>query len=528
MRCIYILFVVVLASCGNAQKTPPVSVIPYPNQITLLSGHYLVPHQLTIGYQNEALHDIAALFIRDQDIPAVMSVTTKQPDIQLILSGQEKSAEAYTLNISAQGISISSASVQGVFYGLQTLKQMLISSKNHTLPCLTIQDAPRFAWRGLMLDESRYFFGKKKVKQLLDMMSLQKLNVFHWHLTDVPGWRIEIKQYPLLTSIGSRGNDIDPEAPARFYSQDDIKEIVQYAAERFIQIVPEIDMPGHARAANRAYPEFSGGGSKTHPEFTFNPGYEGTYAYLTNILKEVSGLFPSPYIHLGGDEVHYGNGDWRTNKYVQQLMKKEKLNDLKSMEAYFVNRMADSIKSLGKTAIGWDEIVNHGLPASNCLVMWWRHDKTDNLQEALKKGYDVILCPRIPLYFDFDQDAKHQYGRKWRGAYCSPAQVYAYPPDTLVDLATHPTQVRGMQGNIWSERIQSDERLDFMTYPRMSALAEAAWTNAGTKNYAAFEDRLRPMLHYLQTKNIHYFNLFHPDLTPEPVGLFSKNIKKQK
>ncbi len=250
-----------------------------------------------------------------------------------------------------------------------------------------------------MLDESRHFFGEEKVKQLLDIMAFHKLNIFHWHLTDVPGWRIEIRKYPKLTAIGGTGNHNDPQAPAKYYTQEQIREIVKYAGERYIQIVPEIDMPGHAGASNRAYPEFSGGGSKAYPEFTFNPGKEETYSYLTDILKEVTELFPSPYIHLGGDEVNFGNQQWNTNKQVKALMKKNNLPDLKAVEQYFIRRMADTIKSLNKTAIGWDEIIDSKINPEDVIVMWWRHDKPGQLKSALENNYKVVLCPENSSLF---------------------------------------------------------------------------------------------------------------------------------
>jgi hexosaminidase len=369
-----------------------------------------------------------------------------------------------------------------------------------------------------MLDESRHFFGAAKVKQLLDMMALHKLNIFHWHLTDVPGWRLEIKKYPRLTTVGSMGNQSDPLADAKFYTQEQINDIVKYASDRFIQIVPEIDMPGHAGASNRAYPEFSGGGSRDYPEFTFNPGYEGTYAYLTDILKEVTEMFPSPYIHLGGDEVHFGNQQWNTNPRVRALMLKFNLPDLKAVEKYFVRRMSDTIQSLKKITIGWDEIIDAGISPENSIVMWWRHDRQDQLKDALSGGYRVILCPRIPLYFDFVQFKEHKWGRRWRGKFSDLENIYRFPPDTLNGLKESAKQVIGLQANIWTEVISTDKRLDFMTYPRLSALAEAAWTRAELKNYADFLIRLKPMLNYLDNKEIYYFDPFSPGHNPEPPG----------
>jgi len=474
--------------------------------------------------KNPEANEVAELFRQQmEDVLPVKLTKNTRADIQLaLLPGTEKN-QAYSLHINKNQVTISAGTLQGMFYGLQTLRQLFLFGQNDyntfTLPVLEINDSPRFAWRGIMLDESRHFFGKEKVKEILDLMALHKLNIFHWHLTDVPGWRIEIKQYPKLTTVGGLGNYSNPDAPAQFYTQDDIREIVKYAADRFIEIVPEIDMPGHAAAANRAYPEFSGGGSERYPEFTFNPGKKETYTYLTNILKEVAELFPSKYIHLGGDEVHFGNAHWKINPDVQRLMKDQQLPDLKGVESYFIRRIADSVKVLGKTVVGWDEIVDHGLDPKNSVVMWWRHNMPEKLHTALTENYNVVLCPRIPLYFDFVQDKSHNYGRKWGGAFAPLDLVYTFPPDTLPGFKQHYNQVKGLQANVWTERIQNNQRLDYMLNPRLSGMAEAAWTEKENKNYNDFLNRLKPMLSYFEKQGIGYYNPFESKSTPEPVDV---------
>lgn len=526
MKYFSILILFLFLSCSLKKEKLPVNIIPLPNQVTAEAGALQINNQVSIGFRDSRLENQVQQFINSSSVNANV-VDFEKATIKLEIQPGANN-EAYQLSSTKKGIKIIASSEKGIFYGLQTLKQMLLfaQKENNTLklPLISVNDSPRFAWRGLMLDESRYFFGKEKVKQMLDFMALHKLNVFHWHLTDVPGWRIEIKQYPLLTTIGGKGNDIDPDAPAQFYTQNDIKEIVQYAADRFIEVIPEIDMPGHAKAANMAYPEFSGGGSKSHPEFTFNPGYEGTYTYLTNILREVKGLFPSEYIHLGGDEVHFGNESWNTNPHVKQLMKTQNLKNLREVESYFIHRMADSIKMLDRTVVGWDEIVDFGLNPENSLVMWWRHDKQDVLNNAFEQDYQVVLCPRVPLYFDFDQDESHQYGRKWGGAFSPLEMVQAFPPDTLKGFSQHENQVKGIQANIWTERIQTEERLDYLTYPRLSALAEAAWTNNTQKTTDDFKRRLLPMLEYYKSQNITIYNPFEPGSTKEPIGLLRRNL----
>jgi len=426
--------------------------------------------------------------------------------------------EAYQLTITPKRIQIVANSNAGLFYGLQSVVHLAVTKttvSGLTIPCGTILDTPKFGWRGLMLDESRHFFGKEKVLMLLDWMAFYKLNKFHWHLTDEPGWRLEIKGYPLLTTIGAKGNFHDRSAEPKFYSQSEVKEILQYAAERFIEVIPEIDMPGHAAAANRSYPDFSGGGSEKYPDFTFDPGKEGTYSYLSNILREVAALFPSKYIHLGGDEVNFGNQQWNTNTGIQALMQQHQLKDLQAVEFYFLRRMTDTLSVLNKTMIGWDEIVTAGIPAKQCKTMWWRHDKPKQLELALQNGYHTILCPRIPLYFDFVQSSAHTSGRYWQKAYAPVEKILEFKKLYKEQLTSYPELIDGIQANIWTETIHSNERLDFMTFPRIAALAEAAWGKSDAADYAEFMQRMQPSFRLYKAKGITYFDPLHPEDTPE-------------
>ncbi len=526
MKLLILLLSAIAISCTSINQVEEnVSIIPQPNKMEVGKGSLTLKGEVLLAINSESLRPLVENFKTEiVELISITDASNNNAKIRIELTESAENSESYFLETTKKGITLRAASDKGIHNGLQTLKQLMFFSNSKSgevvLPILTIDDEPRFGWRGVMLDESRSFFGVDKVKQLLELMSMHKLNIFHWHLTDDPGWRIEIKKYPKLATIGGIGNELDPDAPAQYYTQNEIKEIVQFAAERYIEVIPEIDMPGHARAANRAYPEYSGGGSKSHPEFTFNPGKEETYAYLTDILREITTLFPSKYIHIGGDEVHFGNENWKSDADVKRLMRRENLNDLKAVETYFVKRMADSIRALNKTVIGWDEIVDHQLDVDNSLVMWWRHDQTNKLEAALNGNYNVVLCPRIPLYFDFDQDESHQYGRKWGGAYSPIEMGYAFPPDTLLNLATNQDLVKGIQANIWTERIDDITRLDYMTHPRLSALAEAAWTKKENKNYDDFKERLKPMLSYFDDLGIYYYNPFEPELTPEPKSMY--------
>ena len=326
-------FLLLIYSFAAAQE-----IIPFPNSYQPSRGSFKVTPTLTISSSEPSFQRLIPNFSASVKKFTTSEIQeTRKKGVILLMHNQDiHEKEAYRLKIEATKITIEAGSPNGCFYGLQSLLQLLHSANiTGQIACGGIIDRPEYEWRGLMLDESRHFFGTTEVKKILEQMALHKLNKFHWHLTDSQGWRIEITKYPLLTTLGAKGNNSDPEAEARFYSQEQISEIVQYATERFIEVIPEIDMPGHATAAAKAYPEFSGGGSAKYPDFTFNPGKEGTYLFLTNILREVSDLFPSKFIHLGGDEVSFGNQQWVNFPEIQQLMKRENLKDLVDVGTLF-------------------------------------------------------------------------------------------------------------------------------------------------------------------------------------------------
>lgn len=422
--------------------------------------------------------------------------------------------EGYSLIVSSDNVKLKASSKSGLFYAKEAFLQLARIGKGTVGSC-RIDDAPRYGWRGFMLDESRHFFGKEKVKQYLDVMASLRMNVFHWHLTDVPGWRIEIKRYPELTSEGAVGNWHDSKAPAAFYTQDDIREIVAYAAERHIMILPEFDMPGHATAVCRSYPEISGGGKGEWKHFTFHPCKEETFEFISNVFDELIELFPSPYIHIGGDEVHYGNQSWYTDPEIQKFIKDHKLGNEVGLEHYFIRRIADILASKGKTMIGWDEIVDAGVSPDKSVVMWWRHDRKYQLLRALENGYRVILTPRRPLYADFVQYRTHKVGRRWNG-YNTIEDICNFPENLVHLFQGYEKQVLGLLFSLWTERVADTKRLDFMTFPRLVAVAEAGWTPADVKETSLFMQKLPYFLNLLDEKGIYYFNPFSPDSTPEP------------
>jgi hexosaminidase len=499
------------------------AIIPIPQSCKSVNGILQITEKIPIIVSQPSLQHLAT-FLQEElqhRYNVVIKVQSEHipQGIELSLNNNrsvgESNKEAYSLSINPQNIIISASGEEGIFYGIISLLQLIKQSDSKLIvPACEIRDEPRYKWRGFMLDESRHFFGKDKVKSLLNWMAFYKLNRFHWHLTDEPGWRIEIKQYPKLTTVGGKGEFKNPDKPAQYYTQADIKEIIAYATERFIVVIPEIDMPGHAAASNRAYPEFSGGGSPDYPDFTFNPGKESTYQFLTNVLKEVDALFPSQMIHLGGDEVQYGNAAWETDVHVKNLRIQQNLADLKAVEFYFIQRMADSITKLNNRVLAWDEIIDANLPVKP-IIFWWRHDKPIQLKKAMDKGYETVLCPRLPLYFDFVQDSSHKIGRRWKDSFNTLESLYAFSHTLYPETRKKDKLILGIQGNVWSETIVTPARLDYMIFPRIAALAEAAWSADDRKDFEDFTIRLKDHLKLYDKADLYYYDPFDAKRHPE-------------
>lgn len=491
-----------------------IPIIPLPKRYDRVEGNFQLNRKTQIVSEDLSTRQIAYFLqkelLRCTGIPVRIQTAGIAPSIVLKLNNlSHENNDKYAIQMTAKAVTITASNEQGLFYGVISLLQMARKApvKDNTLiiDCWDVEDSPRYSWRGIMLDESRHFFGKEKVKSFLDWMAFYKLNRFHWHLTDQPGWRFEIKQYPKLALVGGIGNFTDSNLPAKYYTQEDIKEIVQYAAERYISIIPEIDMPGHATAANHAYPEFSGGGTELYPEFTFNPGKESTYQYLTNILSETDVLFPSQMIHIGGDEVHYGNKSWETDVDVKSIMKNNHLADVKAVEHYFIRRMADSVIKLNNIVLAWDEVVEASPPIKETIVFWWRQDKPEVLKKALDKGYSVVLCPRLPLYFDFVQDSTHKVGRK--AAYPNSLErVYAFSHELIPEAVKGDKLILGIQANLWTETVITEQRFDYLFFPRICALSEAAWTETSKKNFGNFTTRLNSDLELFKKQGVYYFS----------------------
>ena len=412
---------------------------------------------------------------------------------------KKMAAEAYELQIKKNKIVIKSADAAGRFYAEQTLAQL---ASDDVMYCGVIKDEPRFQWRGLMLDESRHFFGKEQVFTILDLMGRYKLNRFHWHLSDDQGWRIEIKAYPNLTKIGGIGCNTDSKAPAKFYTQDEIREILAYAAERHIMVIPEIDMPGHASAFVKVFPELDG------KHRTVNPASEKLYEVLGNIYKELADLFPGQYIHIGGDEVY--KGGWNDLPNMKEFMEKEGLKSMNEVEEYFGRRLSDTIVANGKRVVAWDDLIDCGTNPEGKTIMWWQCDKPLLLAEGVEKGFDMVVCPNDPFYLDYVQDIKDKVGhlvhRQWVNEM---KEIYEYP---IIDNP----KIIGTQTNIWTEKVVTTDRLEYMLFPRVVAQAEKAWTKSKNLNYKNFLERLENEYKYLDSVNIYFYDFREDKRREEP------------
>jgi len=429
---------------------------------------------------------------------------------------------SYTLEVSKNGIDIKGHDEEGVFYGIQTFIQLLpphVSNNKIEIPFLTIKDHPRFGYRGLHLDVGRHFMPVDFIKKYIDYIALHKMNYFHWHLTEDQGWRIEIKKYPKLTQIGAwrngtiigrypgRGND--NKKTGGFYTQAQIKEIVKYAADRYVTIVPEIEMPGHGSAAIAAYPylscfpdeptksyfpkncAWSGDSTGKQVQQTwgvfsdvFCAGKEETFKFLQDVIDEVITLFPGKYIHVGGDECPKAN--WKRCSNCQKIIKTNNLKDEHELQSYFIQRMEKYINSKGKTLIGWDEILEGGL-APNAVVMSWRGENGGI--EAAKQNHEVIMTPGTPVYFDHSQTDNED--SVTIGGYNSIEKVYAYEPIPAALNQDQGKYVLGSQANVWTEYMTNPRKIEYMLFPRLTALSEVLWSPKEKKDWSDFEKRLQ-------------------------------------
>jgi hexosaminidase len=446
-------------------------------------------------------------FFATAPVAGAILLTTKNADTNL-------APEGYELTVTTNGVVIRAPTQAGLFYGAQTLLQLLppqifssnvVSNVVWQMPCVQIVDQPRFKWRGFMLDVCRHFYTKEQVETVLDAMALYKLNTFHWHLTDDQGWRIEIKKYPKLTGVGAWRSSVGfglesnsataYDAQGRyggFYTQDDIREVVAYAATRHITVVPEIEMPGHASAALVAYPQYASANETLAAvpfkagvdNGVFNPANPATFSFLENILKEVLPLFPGQYVHIGGDEVP--PGPWRHNAACQALMKREGLKNEDQLQSWFNLRIEKFLTANHKTLIGWSEITHGGL-ASSAVVMDW----IGGGKEAASAGHDVVMTPTGFCYFDFYQSKNHDTEPHAIGGFLPLEKVYDFEPVPDSLPAQYAPFILGGQANLWTEYIAGFAHVEYMMFPRLCALAEVTWSPKTVRNYDDFLQRVK-------------------------------------
>lgn len=421
----------------------------------------------------------------------------------------------YKLDVGNEGISISFGKPSGLFYGIQTLLQLVeIYEGQGEIPCQSITDYPKFSYRGMHLDVSRHFFSVDEVKKYLDYLAAYKINKFHWHLTDDQGWRIEIKSHPKLTEIGAyrtikpgqnyTADKIVNGKYGGFYTQEEIKDVVKYAAKLHIDVIPEIEMPGHAQAALAAYPELSctGGPFEVWTEWGVSENIycpkEETFAFLQDVIDEVIPLFPSEYIHIGGDEAP--KAKWKSCAYCQELMKKEGLKDEHELQSYFIKRIEKYVNGKGKRIIGWDEILEGGL-APNATVMSWTGQ--EGAIHTAKQGNDAIMTPASHLYFDYYQGNAETEPLAFN-AELRMEKTYSFNPIPDVLNAEEAKHILGPQANLWTEHIQDFKGVEYMIFPRLFALSEVGWGTSKPTDYADFERRVINRFDYLDKEGINY------------------------
>jgi hexosaminidase len=538
-RMVLLLFLICgLSVHGIAAANETPSLLPVPLDVQYRGETYTVPKAVLISIPEDARNAAGADWIADlisehsgRDVQITTGTSDKAAIIvervdQVVLlekfneAGKKPAAglsEAYSLSIEPTGIRIQAAGSAGMFYGLTTLWQLLAHQPGTSgkLPTLDILDAPEFQWRGLMLDSARHMQSAEFIKRYIDWMSLHKLNVLHWHLTDDQAWRLEIKAYPKLTSVGgyrvpagaAPAADIDPATGkprlyGGFYSHDEIRDIVAHAAKRHITVVPEVDVPGHASAAIAAYPELGVDGFKAENVSAdwgiFNNVFnleESTFDFLEAVLAEVVMLFPSEFIHLGGDEVNLGQ--WKSSERITQRMQELGIKDFQSLQNFYVERLQDYLDQYDRRVIGWDEILESDLPP-HAAVMSWRGVK--GAIEAAEKGHQTVLSPSPVFYLDHIQTTAAD-APPGRGGIVTVRDIYEFDPlpDTLKE---NRQLLLGLQANLWTEHIRTEKRAAYMTFPRAAAIAELGWAPASNRNWDSFAPRLGVHMGRLQALGI--------------------------
>ena len=510
------LFFAQAASSENVISGSVYNIIPIPANIQPGKGTFTLPEQGAKVYVQGASAALSN-YIQQSALKCKVTKKRSDADIAIVVGGKASkkiATEGYSLTVNPKRIDVVASTEQGAFYAIQTLLQMTQMGELRTIDCCTVADEPRFPYRGLHFDVSRHFFSKEFLIKQIDAMALLKLNRMHLHLTDGAGWRLQIDRYPRLTSFAAWRpaktwqewakcdtkycDQNDANAHGGFYTKDDIREVLAYAESRHITVIPEIEMPGHSEEAVAAYPEVSCDGTGKGGDFC--PGKEATFQFLENILSEVIDLFPSHYIHIGGDEA--GKSAWKTCPDCQRRMKEEGLNSLDELQSYLIRRIEKFVNSKGRDIIGWDEILEGGL-APNATVMSWRG--TSGGIKAIKAGHDVVMTPG-ELYLDHTQDAPFKEPMSI-GGYGSLQVTYDFNPVDPSITQEELKHLLGVQANLWTEYVPTPEHAEYMYYPRTFAVAETGWSRAEDKNYEKFRPRAVELCNILQKLGYNTFDL---------------------
>jgi len=523
-------------SAATAATAAIPGLVPVPMEMAQpAGGSFVIGATLKIGYakgapaSKDSAQFLAACLQKSGGVKCTVAQGAADGGVAFVAGDGTFKEEGYTLSVSSKGIAIRADAPAGFFYGVQTLRQLLpaeatfgdrpAGKPEFAAPAVEIKDRPAYRWRGLLLDSCRHYFSKDEVEQFLDLMASQKLNTFHWHLTDDQGWRIEIKKHPQLTEIGAWrpgiGFGLDPKSTTHyradgkyggFYSQKDLKEIIAYAADRHITIVPEIELPGHAMAALVTYPQLNCNpeamAKLTMPEGNvisrdvYCPGREETFKFLEDVLTEVAEIFPSKYIHIGGDECPKDN--WKQCAACQQRMKDNHLKNEEELQSYVVKRIEAFLNSKGKSLMGWDEILEGGL-APRATVMSWRG--TAGGIKAASEGHDVVMCPTSNCYIDYAQ-AKEGEPMAMHGL-LTLKTVYEFDPAAGIPLEKRP-HLLGGQVNLWTEFVGNASHAQYMTAPRISALAEVVWSSKANQDWASFQARMKDQYKRYEAAGFNY------------------------
>ena len=517
------LFLWILGMCFHAHPILAQSFIPVPLKMEQGTGSFLLSEKTKLytnlqggeaelweNYLKALPVQLKEARMKDRKQMLFLLITPKTPQLP--------SPESYTLSVTSQRIEIRATSGAGLFYGVQTLLQLAQPSGagSYSIASVEIEDTPRFAYRGLMLDVSRHFSTKEFIKKQIDALAYYKINRLHLHLTDAAGWRLEIKKYPLLTDFAAWRTDPtwkkwwnggrkylrydEPGASGGYYTQDDIREILEYARQHYITVIPEIEMPSNSEEVLAAYPQLSCSG-EPYKNSDFCVGNEETFTFLENVLTEVMELFPSEYIHVGGDEA--GKSAWKTCPKCQKRMKDEHLANVDELQSYLIHRIEKFLNNHGRRLLGWDEILQGGI-APNATVMSWRGEEGGIA--AVTSGHHAIMTPGAYCYLDSYQDAPYSQPEAI-GGYLPLKKVYAYDPVPASLTAEQAKLVYGVQGNLWVEYIPTPEHVEYMIYPRMLALAEVAWSAPERKSWPDFHTRALSAVADLQKKGYHPFDL---------------------